>query len=51
MRPVQVPPIAVGDDARERLAVTREALGLANARLSASAGWYEGVLHSYGKPQ
>jgi hypothetical protein len=48
MRPVAVPALYKGQDARAALRLTGTALIEANARLSASAGWYEGVRKSYG---
>ena len=48
MTPVPVPTIYKGQDARAALRLTGTALIEANARLSASAGWYEGVRKSYG---
>lgn len=47
MQPVTVPGLRKGDDPRVRLAQTRAALFEANDRLSASAGWYEGIRQSY----
>lgn len=45
MRPVRVP--ILPRDARAALRLTDSALFEANRRLSASAGWYESVKHSY----
>ena len=47
MRPVPVPNLVKGMDARAALRLTGTALIEANYRLSASAGWYEGVRKSY----
>mgnify|MGYP003386714574 CR=1 FL=1 len=47
MRPVAVPKLYKGQDARVALRLTGTALIEANSRLSASAGWYEGVRKSY----
>ena len=47
MKPVPLPTIYKGQDARAALRLTGTALIEANARLSASAGWYEGVRKSY----
>ena len=43
MAPVKDPSAKLTDDARARLAVTRDALREANERLSNSRDWYEGV--------
>jgi hypothetical protein len=48
MKPVPLPTIYKGQDARAALRLTGTALIEANARLSASARWYEGVRKSYG---
>lgn len=48
MRPVPAPALYKGQDARAALRLTGTALVEANARLSASAGWYESVRNSYG---
>jgi hypothetical protein len=48
MKPVAVPSLYKGQDARAALRLTGTALIEANARLTASAGWYEGVRKSYG---
>jgi len=48
MKPVPVPAVYKGQDARAALRLTGTALIEANSRLSASAGWYEGVRKSYG---
>ena len=48
MKPVAVPALYKGQDARAALRLTGTALIEANSRLSASAGWYEGVRKSYG---
>ncbi|WP_246661650.1 hypothetical protein [Tardiphaga sp. vice304] len=50
MKPVAVPALYKGQDARAALRLTGTALVEANSRLSASAGWYEGVRKSYGAP-
>jgi hypothetical protein len=47
MRPVAVPLLYKGEDARGALRLSSSALIQANSRLSASAGWYEGVRKSY----
>jgi hypothetical protein len=47
MKPVAVPVLYKGQDARAALRLTGTALVEANARLSASAGWYEGIRKSY----
>jgi hypothetical protein len=47
MAPVAVPKLYKGQDARAALRLTHSALLKANARLSASAGWYESVRHDY----
>jgi hypothetical protein len=47
MRPVAVPVLYKGEDARAALRLTSSALIEANARLSASAGWYESVRKTY----
>ncbi|MBN9007227.1 MAG: hypothetical protein J0H40_17655 [Rhizobiales bacterium] len=47
MDPVPVPKLYVGQDARAALRLTQSALFTANARLSSSARWYDGVRHSY----
>jgi hypothetical protein len=47
MRPVDVPPVARGDDPKARLAQTRDALTEANKRIIAGRGWYEGVRENY----
>ena len=49
MHPVPVPALYKGQDARAALRLTGTALIEANARLSASAGWYESVRRSYGQ--
>lgn len=41
MAPVAVPRYAKGQDARERLGVTKQALTKANKRLVDSADWYD----------
>lgn len=43
MSPVSDPSAALKNDARERLAVTRDALKEANNRLKASGEWYDEV--------
>lgn len=48
MKPVPVPVLHKGQDARAALRLTGTALIEANARLSASAGWYESVRKTYG---
>lgn len=48
MSPVQRPSVYRGEDARAALRMTGSALDEANARLSASAGWYENVRRDYG---
>jgi len=45
MRPVKIP--VLPRDPRAALRLTDSALFEANRRLSESAGWYEGVRHSY----
>jgi hypothetical protein len=47
MRPVRVPALYKGQDARAGLRLTLSALIEANNRLSASAGWYESVRKTY----
>ena len=47
MRPVPQPALYKGQDARAALRLTGTALIEANARLSASAGWYESVRKTY----
>jgi hypothetical protein len=47
MRPVPVPALYKGQDVRAALRLTGTALVEANARLSASAGWYESVCKTY----
>ena len=49
MRPVPVPKTYKGMDARIALRRYDTALVEANARLSASAGWYESVRRDYAK--
>lgn len=46
--PVGDPSARLRDDARERLARTRDALKEANDRLEAGRAWYDGVRQSYG---
>jgi hypothetical protein len=46
--PVGDPLAKPNDDARERLARTRDALREANDRLGAGRAWYEGARQSYG---
>jgi hypothetical protein len=48
VQPVAPPALHKGDDPRVRLAQTRQALFLANSRLTAMSGWYESVRESYG---
>lgn len=43
MAPVDVPGVNLKDDARARLAVTRDALREANDRLADSRQWYDQV--------
>ncbi len=43
MAPVEDPLAGPGNDPRERLAVTRDALKQANGRLQGSREWYEQV--------
>ena len=43
MSPVSGPSLALKDDARARLAETRDALKEANKRLKASGEWYDEV--------
>ncbi len=43
MAPVEDPLARPGNDSRERLAVTRDALKQANGRLQGSREWYEQV--------
>jgi hypothetical protein len=43
------PSARLRDDARERLARTRDALKEANDRLTAGRAWYDGVRQSYGE--
>jgi hypothetical protein len=47
MRPVPVPTLYKGQDARAALRLTGTALVEANARLSASTRWYESVRATY----
>ena len=47
MQPVPLPALQKGQDARAALRLTQTALIEANARLVASAGWYESVRKSY----
>lgn len=47
MQPVEVPPIARGDDPKARLAQTRDALKQANARINGGRAWYEAVRETY----
>jgi hypothetical protein len=47
MQPVPVPSLYKGQDARAALRLTSTALIEANARLSASVGWYENVRETY----
>lgn len=47
MKPVPVPKLYKGQDARAALRLTGSALGEANDRLSGSAAWYENVRKSY----
>lgn len=49
MAPVDVPPIAAGDDARVALAKSRAALASANGNLTCSRKWYQGVRKGYGR--
>lgn len=49
MKPVAVPQLYKGQDARAALRLTGTALIEANARLSASARWYEAVREQYAK--
>jgi len=44
MAPVDVPPIAAGDDARLALAKRTAALTTANDRLTQSADWYDNLV-------
>lgn len=46
--PVGVPGADLNDDARAKLARTRDALAEANRRLAESRVWYDGVRESYG---
>ena len=48
MKPVPVPTLYKGQDARAALRLTGSALTEANSRLDASADWYEGVRKTYG---
>jgi hypothetical protein len=48
MRPVAVPALYKGQDPRAAQWLIGSALIEANARLSASAGWYESVRKTYG---
>ncbi|WP_456622130.1 MULTISPECIES: hypothetical protein [unclassified Bradyrhizobium] len=43
------PSAKLSDDARERMARTRDALKEANRRLEAGRAWYDGVRQSYGE--
>ncbi len=43
MQPVAVPPLHKGDNAKARLAETRDALGEANRRLEGGRAWYQSV--------
>jgi hypothetical protein len=47
MQPIPLPALQKGQDARAALRLTQTALIEANARLVASAGWYESVRKSY----
>jgi len=47
MRPVAVPALYKGEDARAALRLTLSALLEANARLKASDGWYQSVRKTY----
>lgn len=47
MKPVPVPALYKGEDARAALRLTGSALSQANARLSASSRWYEQVRKNY----
>jgi hypothetical protein len=47
MRPVAFPVLYKGQDVRAALRLTESSLIEANARLSASAGWYESVRKTY----
>ena len=49
MAPVPVPVLVKGQDARAALRLTGTALVEANARLSASSGWYESVRRDYAR--
>ncbi|MCK1721164.1 hypothetical protein [Bradyrhizobium sp. 141] len=46
--PVPDPSAKPNDDARERLARTRDALKQASGRIEAGRAWYGGVRQSYG---
>jgi hypothetical protein len=48
LNPVPVPATSLNDDARARLAQTRDALGQANRRLEEGRAWYEVVRQGYG---
>ncbi len=49
MAPVAEPQFTAGTDARVAFRRTRGALRLANDRLRASGGWYDGVRQRYGE--
>jgi hypothetical protein len=46
---VPVPATSLNDDARARLAQTRDALRQSNRRLEEGRAWYEVVRQSYGE--
>lgn len=47
MEPVPMPPLKKGDNAKQKLAEHRLALGKANKNLRCSKEWYEGVRKKY----